>query len=138
MRKLWRFASVIIGATTLAAGLAFTASQAGATTQSTARITQSQHQLAPAACTTNRHYKKGVLTFTPCTGSPTTRNCSIGEYGEIFGPLYAANGCPTQVYLWLGHTITGTPDLCVSPQTSTNVLARYYGEFQVTSRTGKC
>lgn len=78
------------------------------------------------------------MTFVPCTGTPITKNCSTGNNGAIYGPLYVANGCSFQVYLWLSHTITGTPDLCVNPGTSTNVLKRYYEEFRVSTHTGKC
>jgi hypothetical protein len=91
----------------------------------------------PASCAGNQ-YNGGKVTFTYCDGTRSKPNCFNGNNGAITGPSYAANGCQTQLYLYLGHTHTGTPALCVNPESSTGVLKKYYEEFVITSRTGKC
>jgi hypothetical protein len=138
MRKLWRWAAVGVGATALAAGLAVTAMPAdAATTQATTQITQSQRLAAPAACA-NKAYASGHVIFTYCDGTRTKTNCIVGNNGPLTGPEFAANGCDTQLYMYLGHTLTGVPALCVNPRTSTGVLKKYYEEFKVTSHQGAC
>ena len=63
VRKLWQWVTVILGAATLTAGLAVSATQAGATEQSTIhitsaiQITQPLHYAALASCTSDRHYE---------------------------------------------------------------------------------
>jgi len=139
MRKLWRWAIIGAAAAALSGGLVVTAAQAGATARPTTQTTQAQHHaMLPATCTTARNYRSGYATFTYCDGHYSRYGCTAGNNAAIYGPLYAANGCSTQLFLWLTHTLSGTPDLCVNPQSSTNTLKRYYEEFKVTSRTGNC
>jgi hypothetical protein len=92
---------------------------------------------APASCKSNQ-FNQGLVTFTYCDGTRSKPGCFTGNNGAIFGPLYAANGCQGQLYLYLGHSHTGTPALCVNPESSTTVLKKYYEEFVVTGRTGRC
>lgn len=92
---------------------------------------------APASCKTNE-FNIGQVTFTYCTGIRSKLGCFTSNNGPIHGPLYAANGCQTQLYLYLGHTLTGVPALCVNPEQSTTVLKKYYEEFVVTSHQGRC
>jgi hypothetical protein len=92
---------------------------------------------AAASCAANQ-YNGSKVTFTYCDGTRTKEGCSSGNNGAITGPTYAANGCSTQLFLYLGHTLTGTPALCVNPESSTGVLKKNYEEFKVTSRGGKC
>jgi hypothetical protein len=138
VRKLWRWISVGVGATTLAAGLTVAATPSGAATQPAIQITQSQRGITPDSCTGDRNYKGGSVTFTPCSGSIQRSGCSTGNNGAISGPLYAANGCSTQLWLWLTHTTSGTPALCVNKEFSTDTLKKYYEEFKVSTHTGKC
>ena len=140
MRKLWRWISVILGAATLTAGLAVGATQAGATEQSTIhitsaiQITQPLHYAAPASCTSDRHYKGGWVTFVYCDNQYNRHECSSGQNGDIFGPLYVANGCSTQVRI---YTDTGV-GLCVNPKSSTGVLKKDYTQYSITGDTGNC
>jgi len=144
IRNLWRLAIAGMGTAMLAAGLVVATTSAGATAEPTVQVaadqvTQVQQQPAVAvACTTARNYLSDHATFTYCGGSFHRTGCSAGNNGSLNGPLYAANGCTTQLYLWLTHTLSGTPDLCVNPQSSTNTLKRYYEEFEVTNHTGNC
>jgi hypothetical protein len=138
VRKLWRWISVGVGATTLAAGLAVAATPSGAATHPAIHITRSQRGITPDSCTGRRNYLGAKVTFTSCSGGIQRSGCSTGNNGAISGPLYAANGCQTQLWLWLTHTTSGTPVLCVDKMSSTNSLKKYYEEFEVSTRTGKC
>jgi hypothetical protein len=122
----------IFGLLTPGTGFAATSAQAHLVTQAAAVVP------AAAACTGNRNYLAGYATFTYCNGTKSREYCFVANNGAIFGPLYAANGCDTQLYLYLGHTTTGAPALCVNPRSSTGVLKRYYEEFVVTGHTGNC
>jgi hypothetical protein len=137
MRKLWRWATVGMGTAVLVAGLAVTATSAGATTHIRVQVTQSQrHLLTPASCTSARNYKGGYVTVTYCDGAYNRYACSGSNSENIYGPLYAANGCSTQVNLYLSTT-DKTP-LCINPNSSTNVLKQDYKLFVITHRTGNC
>jgi hypothetical protein len=134
LSKLWRWVTVGVGAIALAAGLAVAATPAGATPEPTIQVMQSQHYLAPASCTSNRNYKGGWATFTYCDDQFYRVECSQGAKGDIFGPLYAANGCSTQLRM---NTSSMTV-LCVDPRRSTNVLKKNYEEYAITGDTGPC
>ena len=138
MRKLWRWAVVGVAAAALAAGLAVAAMPAGAPARTATQVTHSQGHIVTAACTTKRNYKGGTATFTYCGGSTTRVGCATGNNGSLTGPLYAANGCQGQLYLYLTHSTSGTPALCVNPGTSTNTLKKYYEEFKVGGDTHNC
>lgn len=138
VRKLWRQAAFGVVAATLTAGLVIAATQADASAKPAAQVTQSQQRIVPAACTTARNYKGGSVTLTYCDDSTTRSGCFTGNNGSLHGPLYAANGCQTQLWLWLTRTTSGTPDLCVNPERSTNSLKKYYEEFKVSNATGSC
>jgi hypothetical protein len=134
LRKLWRWTTVGVGAIALAAGLVVAAIPAGATTGPTIQVMQSQHYLAPASCTSNRNYKGGYATFTYCDDQFYRVDCSQGAKGDIHGPLYAANGCSTQLRMYTSSMTV----LCVNPQKSTDVLKKNYGEYAITGDTGPC
>lgn len=138
MRKIWRWATISVAAAAAAAALAVAAMPTGAHANSTTQLTHSRGHIVTASCTTARNYSGGHVTFTYCDDAISRYGCFVGNNGAISGPLYAANGCSTQLYLYLGHTLTGTPALCVNPGSSTNTLKRYYEEFVVTSHTGRC
>jgi hypothetical protein len=142
VRKLWRCATVGVAAAALAAGLVVAAMPTGATTQPTIQITQAQAQaqrhMVTASCTGDRHYLGGYVTFTYCNNQYYRVACSRGTTGDIFGPLYAANDCDFQLYLYLTRPPTGHPALCVNPRTSTGVLKRDYQSFFITGLTGNC
>jgi hypothetical protein len=101
MRKLWRVARVGVTAVTLAAGLAVTATPAGATTQAPAQVTPSpRHVITAASRTTARNYRGGWFTVTYCDDQYYRYGCTIGSSGDLFGSLYAANGCATRVVMY--------------------------------------
>ena len=125
---------IVAAAAVLSGGLAVTATPTGATTQPTVQVTQSQHEvITPASCTTARNYKGGYATFTYCNGQYNREPCS-GTWVTIFGPLYAANGCSTRLYMWT----SGGYNLCVNPQSSTNALKRDYTSAEITRITSNC
>jgi hypothetical protein len=133
MRKLWRWAAVGVGATAMAAGLTVTAMPTGASAKPATTVTQSQQHIVTASCTTARNYKGGYLTFTHCDDQYYRHRCTP-QTGEAFGPLYAANGCSTQVYLY----VNARDFICVNPQSSTGVLKRDYETYEITDNTGRC
>ncbi len=126
-----------VGATLLALGIAGMPTAHASAASPATQITQSQHH-ATISCTGDRHYKGGSVTFTYCNGSHPRSSCQIGKNGSLSGPLFVANGCSFQVYLWTHGPFSGTPQLCVNPQTSTGVIKQYYIEFEVTGHTGRC
>ncbi len=128
-----RWVSIGAGAATLAAGLVVTATSADATSQPTIQIAQSQHHADAASCTGDRHYKGGYLTFTHCDNQHYRHTCHP-QTGEAFGPLYAANGCSTQVYLY----VSANDFICVNPQSSTGVLKKDYETYEITDNPGRC
>jgi hypothetical protein len=135
MRKLWRVARVGVTAVTLAAGLAVTATPAGATTQAPAQVTPSpRHVITAASRTTARNYRGGWFTVTYCDDQYYRYGCTIGSSGDLFGSLYAANGCATRVVMYA----TDGYDLCVSPYISTNSLHRDYYQYHIRSSTSRC
>jgi hypothetical protein len=134
VRKLWRLAAVGVAAAALAAGLVVTAMPAGAPAHRTIQVTQSQGHIVTASCTTARNYRGGWFTVTYCNGQYYRYACNIGDSGDLFGPLYAANGCVTQVAM---HATDGYT-LCVSPQTSTDSLHRDYDSYHIRSSTSRC
>jgi hypothetical protein len=136
--KLWRWAAVGVSAIALAAGAVVAAMPAGTHAKPATQVAQSQLHIVTAACTTKRNYLGGHATFTYCTGNIARTGCSVGNNGALSGPTYAANGCSTQLFLWLTHTTSGTPDLCVNPETSTNTLKKYYEEYKVAGGSGHC
>jgi hypothetical protein len=138
VRNLWRWSVVGLAAAAMGAGLTLTAMPTGAHASQATRVTSSQDHIVTAACTTKRNYKGGTVTFTYCNGTTFRRGCTTGATGSLSGPLYAANGCQTQLYLYLTHSTSGTPALCVNPGTSTNTLKQYYVEYKIGSHTGRC
>ena len=138
MRKLWRSAILAGGAAVLAAGLAVTAAPAGATMRPAAQVMQPQRLVASVSCKTDRHFKEDWITFTHCDGEYERIPCAPTPSGNPFGPLYVANGCPAQLWLWLGKSPTGSPDLCVNPESSTGALHRDYNYYALTMNFKEC
>jgi hypothetical protein len=78
-----------------------------------------------------------MVTFTYCDDQYNRYSCEEGDFQDIFGPLYAANGCSFRLYLFLSTDEKG-PALCVNPQSSTGVLKKDYRSFLVIGLTGNC
>jgi hypothetical protein len=134
VRKLWRRAAVGVSAIALAAGAVVAAMAAGAPAKPAAQVAQSQVHVVTAACTTARNYKAGYATFTYCDDQIYRVACHSGSHGDLFGPLYAANGCSTQLRMGTANM----DKLCVNPQSSTNVLKKDYDQYSITGDTGPC
>lgn len=120
-------------------GLAAAAYPAGATAAPLTHANTVTTVRGPnVTCTGNRNYHSGSVYFTYCGGSTSHTNGCRVQAGYLAGPLYAANGCPTQLWLYLADSPGGEIDLCVNPYSSTGALHRDYNSYQVSNKTGRC
>lgn len=139
--RLQRFAPLLaIALMGLSGAGMMAAAPAGASIPATTHAARSAHVAAPRACTTNRNYKPGRVTFTACDGKTQRFKCSPGNNSSLVRtPLFAANGCEFQLGLWIKKGSTsGTPNLCVNPRSSTDVLKKSYKQFKVINDKNKC
>jgi hypothetical protein len=128
-----------VGATLLSLGAASATAAYASTASPETQITQSQHHAAAVSCTSDRHYRAGVVTFTPCVGAIVRTTGCRPQAGNTGGfPIYAANGCQTQLFLYRSNKPGGHVDLCVNPTSSTGVLHTEYRSFEISNRPGRC
>lgn len=138
--RLRSFAPMLaIALTGLSGAGMIAAAPAGAAVPTAAHAARSAPAAAPR-CTSNRNYKAGRVTFTACNGKTQRFKCSPGNNSSLVRtPLFAANGCEFQVGLWIKKGSTsGTPNLCVNPRSSTDVLKKNYKQFKVLNNKHKC